>query len=186
MIRIPLYLEVAQWALLFALGALVVVLYRQLGRLLHHSDVDTLGPTVGERAMPFRYRRQPDGANSEFTPGDAQPALIAFVDPTCPACEELVGSLGTLAAAGVLAGIRVLLLMSDPPGYLRISAAFRDTSLEIGRPLTAAEVAGYRATGTPLLVAVDGTGVVRAAAIARTVSEVQLQAASIARESEAV
>lgn len=29
MMRIPEYLEVAQWALLFALGALVVVLYRQ-------------------------------------------------------------------------------------------------------------------------------------------------------------
>jgi hypothetical protein len=186
MIRIPLYLEVAQWAVLFALGALVVVLYRQLGRLLHHRDEGSPGPTVGDRAMPFRYRRQPDGDNGEFTPGDGLPALIAFVDPTCPACEQLVGSLGTLTEAGVLAGVRVLLLISDPPGYLSISAAFQDTSLEIGRPLTAAEVAGYRATGTPLLVAVDGTGIIRAAGIARTESEVQVQAASITRESEAV
>jgi hypothetical protein len=188
MMRIPEYLEVAQWALLFALGSLVVVLYRQLGRLLSHreSDPATPGPAVGDRATPIRYRRLPDGDAGELVPGQGQPALIAFVDPTCPACERLVSSLDTLTAAGELAGISVLLLISDPPGYLAISATFQDTTLEIGRPLAAAEVAGYRATATPLLVAVDGTGVIRAAGVASTVHEVQVQAASIARESEAV
>ena len=186
MMRIPLYLEVAQWALLFALGALVVVLYRQLGRLLSHErDPAAPGPAVGVKAAPIRYARLPEGDVGQLTPGDAQPALVAFVDPTCPACEQLVGSLGSLQAAGELPGIRVLLLISDPPGYLSISAAFQDTSLEIGRPLSAAEVAGYRATSTPLLVAVDGAGVVRAAGIASTLAAVQTQAASIARESEA-
>ena len=49
MMRIPEYLEVAQWALLFALGALVVVLYRQLGRLLSHErDPAAPGPAVGD------------------------------------------------------------------------------------------------------------------------------------------
>jgi hypothetical protein len=187
MMRIPEYLEIAQWALLFALGALVVVLYRQLGRLLSHErDPATPGPSVGDRAAPIRYRRLPDGDAGELAPGHGQPALIAFVDPTCPACERLVSSLGTLTAAGELAGISVLLLISDPPGYLSISATFQDTMLEIGRPLAAAEVAGYRATATPLLVAVDGDGVVRAAGVASAVQEVQAQAASIARESEAV
>ncbi len=186
MIRIPLYLEVAQWALLFALGALVVVLYRQLGRLLsHNQDPGALGPAVGDRAAPIRYRRLPDGNAGELAPGDGQPTLIAFVDPTCPACEELVSSLGTLREAGELAGIRVLLLISDPPNYLAISAAFQGTRLEVGRPLSTAEVAGYRASSTPLLVAVDGTGLVRAAGIASTVEAVQIQAASITRESEA-
>ncbi len=184
--RIPLYLEVAQWALLFALGALVVVLYRQLGRLLRHEPAQgEPGPAVGERAAPIRYRRLPDGDADQLMPGGGQPALIAFVDPTCPACEQLVSSLGSLHTAGDLAGIRVLLLISDPPGYLSISAAFQDTHLEIGRPLSAAEVSGYRATGTPLLVAVDGNGIVRAAGTASTMPAVQAQAASIIRESEA-
>jgi hypothetical protein len=62
---------------------------------------------------------------------------------------------------------------------------FRDTSLEVGRPLSAAEVADYHATGTPLLVAVDGAGVVRASGVASTTTAVQAQAASVARESEA-
>ena len=184
--RIPVYLEVAQWALLFGLGSLVVVLYRQLGRLLSHDPGPANpGPAVGTRAAPIRYARLPDGAAGQLAPGDGQPALIAFVDPTCPACEQLVGSLGALAATGELPGIRVLLLISDPPGYLSISAAFQDTSLEIGRPLAAAEVASYRATSTPLLVAVDGSGVVRAAGVASTLTEVQEHAAFIARESEA-
>jgi hypothetical protein len=184
--RIPLYLEVAQWALLFGLGSLVIVLYRQLGRLLSHDPGPASpGPAVGSKAAPIRYARLPARTVGQLTPGDGQPALVAFVDPTCPACEQLVGSLGALAAAGELPGIRVLLLISDPPGYLSISAAFQDTSLEIGRPLTAAEVTGYRATSTPLLVAVDGSGIVRAAGVSSTLPAVQAQAASIARESEA-
>ena len=55
MIRIPLYLEIAQWALLFGLGTLVLVLYRQLGRLLS---------TAGEPEPPGRpseLRRRPSG-----------------------------------------------------------------------------------------------------------------------------
>jgi hypothetical protein len=188
MMRIPEYLEVAQWALLLALGALVVVLYRQLGRLLSHTrDPDAPpGPAVGDKATAIRYRRLADGDAGELAPGHGQPTLIAFVDPTCPACERLVSSLDALTAAGELAGISVLLLISDPPGYLSISAAFKDTRLEVGRPLAAAEVAGYRATATPLLVAVDGAGIVRAAGTASTVPEVRVQAATIARESEAV
>jgi hypothetical protein len=186
MMRIPQYLEVAQWALLFGLGSLVVVLYRQLGRLLSHEPGPAdPGPAVGTRAAPIRYARLPDGVAMQLTPGDGQPALIAFVDPTCPACEQLVGSLGTLEAAHELPGIRILLLISDPPGYLKISAAFQDTSLATGRPLSRDDVAGYRASSTPLLVAVDGTGIVRAAGVVSTLTAVRAQAVSIARESEA-
>jgi hypothetical protein len=185
MMRIPIYLEIAQWALLVGLGFLLVVLYRQLGRLLSGSrDHPELGPPVGSQAAPIRYAVVPDGSHERLAPGDGQPALIAFVDPTCPACEQLVSSLGELQAAGELAGQRVLLLISDPPGYLGISAAFRTTSLPIGRPLSAAEVAGYRATGTPLLVAVDGGGTVRAAGVASKLPEVRSYARAIASERE--
>ena len=107
--RIPVYLEVAQWALLFGLGSLVVVLYRQLGRLLSHDPGPANpGPAVGTRAAPIRYARLPDGAAGQLAPGDGQPALIAFVDPTCPACEQLVGNLGALAATGELDGYHLL------------------------------------------------------------------------------
>jgi len=181
--RVPVYLEIAQWALLLGLGSLLVVLYRQLARLLGAKhDSAELGPPVGSEAAPIRYTLVPDGSHQQFAPGDGQPALIAFVDPTCPACEQLVESLGELRAAGELAGRRVLLLISDPPGYLGISAAFQATSLPIGRPLSTAEVAGYRATGTPLLVAVDGRGIVRAAGVASRLPEVRPYAEAISSE----
>ena len=180
--RVPLYLQIAQWALLLGLGCLVVVMYRQLGRLLGHPEqADQLGPPPGSVAPPFRYERLPAGTTGQLTPGDGLPALIAFVDPTCPACEQLVTSLGELAAEGSLHGARVLLLVSDPPGYLRISPAFQATTLEIGRPVSTAEVAAYRATGTPLLVAVDGAGVVRAAGVASRPAEVRVMAAALDR-----
>lgn len=186
MIRIPLYLEIAQWALLFGLGTLVLLLYRQLGRLLSTAgEPESPGPAVGTRAAPIRYSRIPGDSRGRLTPGDGQPALIAFVDPTCPSCEQLVANLSELHAGGELGRIRVLLLVSDPPGYLRISAAFQATSLETGRPLTAAEVSGYRVTGTPLLVAIDGAGVVRAVGVTSKLADIRAHAATIVKESEA-
>ncbi|MGO8961623.1 MAG: hypothetical protein ACLQFR_30260 [Streptosporangiaceae bacterium] len=180
--RVPVYLEIAQWALLFALGLLVVVLYRQLGRLMGNAaKTPDLGPAVGTMATPFRFQTLPDGMTAQFRPGGGQSSLVAFVDPTCPACEQLVTNLGQLAAGGELAGARVLLLISDPPSYLAISAAFRDTALQVGRPLSAQEVTRYRASGTPLLVSIDSEGVVRAAGVARLVPEIRSFAAAAAR-----
>ncbi len=178
--RVPLYLDLAQWALLLGLGGLVIVMYRQLGRLTQPRQSAELGPPPGSRAASFRYERVPGGNGRIFRPGAGQPALIAFVDPTCPACEQLVSSLTDLRAAGELAAFRILLLISDPPGYVGISAAFQATSLEIGRPVSAAEVASYRAAGTPLLVAVDGAGIVNAAGVASRPAEVRAFAAEIA------
>lgn len=163
MITIPLYLEIAQWALLGALGALVVVMFRQLGRLMTGSQRDRLGPAEGSRAAALTYTRTGDGSIARLTPGDGQPALLAFVDPTCPSCEELVGVLETMRAAGDLDGLRTLLLISDPPSYLRISEVFGSTQLEIGRPARREGLESYQVTATPLLVAVDGRGMVRAA-----------------------
>jgi|SRR5450755_23955 hypothetical protein len=179
--RIPLYLAVAQWALLLALGLLVGTAYRQLGRVLGRARQPAeLGPPVGSRPGRISYERisQSGGAVrsgpvQSFEPGGGEPALVAFVDPTCPACEELVTVLGAAWRTGELGGLRVLLLTSDPPSYLQISTAFRATSLEIGRPLDRGDLEPYRASATPLLVAIDGSGVVRAAGTAVRLAEVR-------------
>jgi hypothetical protein len=194
--RIPLYLAVAQWALLLALGVLVVTAYRQLGRVLGQAAVPAdLGPPVGSRPGPIAYQplsaiaaapasRAPaagpaagadlagpaglatleammaDAADAVrvFGPGQGQAALLAFVDPTCPACEQLVTALSAADEAGELAGLRTLLLVSDPPGYLQISPAFQATGLDLGRSLDPADLEPYRPSGTPLLVAIDADG----------------------------
>ena len=162
--RVPVYLIVAQWALLLALGMLLILVYRQLGRHFSLAKRDTnLGPAVGSGAAEFEYARVSDGSVRRFTPGDGTAALVAFVGPTCPACEQLVVALGDADAAGELAGARALLLISDPPSYLQISEPFRTTRLEIGRVLANATLETYRASATPLLVAIDGAGVVRSA-----------------------
>jgi hypothetical protein len=172
--KIPLYLAVAQWTLLFAFGLLLIVVYRQLGRMLHKADAAApVGPAVGAKAASLEYSRFADGTVQYLTPGDGQPTLLAFVEPTCPSCEQLVLALGTAEQAGELSGVRVLLLTSSPKSYLKVSEAFRATRLECGRILARATTEAYGAAATPLLVAIDGDGVVRAAAPAVQLAEVR-------------
>jgi hypothetical protein len=174
MVRIPLYLAVAQWALLGALGVFVFVLFRQLGQLTSGSgNAAGLGPPAGSLATPLTYLRPGEPELRRLRPGAGQPLLLAFVDPTCPSCEELVRVLGSLARAGETAGVRILLLVSDPVSYLAISPAFEATELEIGRPAEAAALDAYRVSATPLLVAVDGFGTVRVAGSAIRPAEVR-------------
>jgi len=164
MSAIPLYLAVAQWALLGALGVLVILMFRQLGQLLKgNAKAGELGPPVGSLAKPLNYQRPGETEVRTFAPGGDRPALVAFVDPTCPSCEELVLVLDAMRADGELAAVRVLLLISDPASYLRISEAFQVSELEIGRPADPSGLDAYRVSGTPLLVGVDGAGAVAAA-----------------------
>jgi len=183
--RIPLFLVIAQWALLLGLGLLVITAYRQLGRVLGQSrPAAGIGPEVGSRPGRISYQALSGqalsgqalsgqaGAELSFVPG-GRPAMLAFVDPTCPSCEELVTALGQARDAGELGDTRVLLLTADPPDYVQISAAFRATRLELGRLVDRDELEPYRATATPLLVALDGAGVVRAAGTVARLAEVR-------------
>ncbi len=165
---IPLYLAIAQWMLLLALGLLVFIMYRQLGHIFRGpTTAAEFGPAVGTGAASVEYTRVGDDTRHVFTAGDGQAALVAFVDPTCPACESLVGNLNTAADSGELDELRVLLLTWDPPAYVQISDSFRTTRLEIGRPVTPSAKDDYKVSATPLLVAIDTHGVVRAAGAVR-------------------
>lgn len=163
--KIPLFLAIAQWALLLALGLLVVAAYRQLGRVFAGKrPAGALGPVPGSNAQGFDYIRIRDNTTQVFRPADnARPTLLGFVDPTCPACEELVENLSAADGSGELSGVRTLLVMSDPPAYAEISPAFCSTTIEIGRPPTEAARDSYNASATPLLIAIDRAGMVRAA-----------------------
>jgi hypothetical protein len=173
--KVPLYLAVAQWTLLFAFGLLLIVVYRQLGRMLVKKDdaAAPLGPAVGSKAASLEYSRFADDTVQYVTPGDGQPTLLAFVEPTCPSCEKLVLTLGTAEHAGELNGLRTLLLTSSPKSYLKVSDAFRATRLDCGRILAQSTTQAYGAASTPLLVAIDRDGVVRAAAPAVQLAEVR-------------
>jgi len=169
---IPVYVAVAQWVLLLSLGMLVVLMFRQLGRQLAATEPAALGPAVGSRAAAIGYTR-PGGGEEYFRPGGGTAALLAFAEPTCPACEELVAALNTAGAEGDLGPVRPLLLTSEPLSYLQISGPFRDTSLPLGRVSDEAALRAYRVSATPLLVAIDGAGVVRAAGPAARPADVR-------------
>ena len=171
--KIPVFLAVAQWALLLSLGWLVVIMYRQLGRVFGGQKTSPdHGPPLGSNAAAIEYMRLGDDTPGYLTPG-RQPTLVAFVEPSCLSCDRLVAAMSAAHGAGELDGWQVLLLMSDPPKYLRVSEAFRSTRLEIGRVLTRVTVDDYHAMATPLLVAIDASGVVRAAGAAVEISEVR-------------
>jgi hypothetical protein len=71
-ITLPVWLVVSQWMLLFALGFLVIVMYRQLGFLLQLKDLGTEreGLPIGEKAPAFDYRlvNQNTDASIHFEP----------------------------------------------------------------------------------------------------------------------
>jgi hypothetical protein len=163
-VRIPEYVAIAQWALLLTLGVLVTLMFRHLGRQLGvaQSPPD-LGPAVGTPAAGFEYERLDSPAREFFEPTGERAALLAFADPTCPACEELVAALNQAHADGGLARVRPLILISEPASYLQISEPFRETPLPVGRLVTESTRHAYRVSATPLLVTIDGDGIVRAA-----------------------
>ena len=161
--RIPEYVAIAQWVLLLTLGLLVTLMFRQLGRQLGAAKAPpAVGPPAGTPAVGFEYVRLDTGTREFFDPAEGA-ALLVFADPTCPACEELVAGLNQAHADGGLAEIRPLILTAEPASYLQISAPFRETRLPLGRPVSDSIRRAYRVSATPLLVAVDGAGLVRAA-----------------------
>jgi hypothetical protein len=171
--RVPLYLAVAQWTVLFAFGLLVIIMYRQLWRVFSPSVPGQHGPEVSSKAESFEYRRISDGTLQYVTPGAGKALLLAFVNPTCLSCEKLVESMSAAHDLSELDDLRVLLLTSEPAKFLDISAPFRNTRLEIGLIATRATLSAYAVTATPLVVAVDSSGVVRAAGPAQEIAEVR-------------
>lgn len=169
---VPVYLELAQWALLLLLGLLVIIMFRQLGRLFNRESRPQRAALIGTKAPDFGYLRVGDNTELEFPAASGQPTLIAFVDPTCPSCEELVANMGEVVSAGELPGFRILLLIADPPSYLHISEVFKSTRLELGAMTSRETRAAFDAATTPLLVAIDPAGFIRGTDHARSRTEI--------------
>jgi hypothetical protein len=159
---VPVYVVVAQWLALASLGLLVIIMYRQLGRVFaRKTRPENLGPPLGSRAVEFDYRHLADDSIRSVRYEDAPGTLLAFVDPTCPACEELVENLGEAKATSELDGIRVLLATYEPPDYIHLSDAFSLTQHEIAWPTSDSVRSDYGVEATPLVIAIDARGIVR-------------------------
>ena len=141
---------VVQWILLVVLAVVVVALARQVGTLHLRLgprgalEVDDEGPALGEAVMPTTARAADGTTITLGGPGPVR--LIAFSSPTCSVCRELVPAIPAAAAAG-----------RAVPQVIHDPAAERD----------------WDVPGTPFLVVLDETGVVRAKGTVNNLEQVE-------------
>lgn len=163
----PLWLVVSQWVLLFALAALVVVMYRQLGYLLEIQKVgaEDEGLPLGALAPRFDYvlARQSTERASHFDPTGVT-SLLLFADPNCVSCRDALSALESLAPK-LQQTMRVLVVTSADPSLVSAVDPFKNSPLDIGCVDSDIPVRVYRTQVTPFAYVVDAEGKVRAKGI---------------------
>jgi hypothetical protein len=162
-ITLPLWLVVSQWTLLFALGFLIIVMYRQVAFLQRLKDggSEREGLPVGEKAPAFDYMPvNRKSASSRFDPKGTW-SLLVFADPTCVSCqgallalEQMVPKLGQT--------MRVLVATSADPAQISAVDAFRTASVDISRVPGDVPSRLYQTTITPFGYVIDPEGKIRA------------------------
>lgn len=166
-ITLPLWLVVSQWTLLFALGFLIIVMYRQVAFLqrLKDGDSEREGLPVGEKAPPFDYMpANQRTASTRFDPKGAW-SLLVFADPTCVSCQGALLALEHMAPK-LRQTMRVLVATSADPAQINAVDAFRTASVTVSR--VPGDVASrlYQTTVTPFGYVIDPEGKIRAKGIA--------------------
>jgi hypothetical protein len=163
-ITLPLWLVISQWTLLFALGFLIIVMYRQVAYLQQLKDVgsEREGLPVGEKAPAFDYIPV-NGSTS--APGRFEPrgrwSLLVFADPTCASCQGTLLALErTVPKLGQT--VRVLVATTAEPAQLDAVDAFRTASVDISRVNRDVPSRLYRTAVTPFGYLIDPEGKIRA------------------------
>ena len=162
-ITLPLWLVVSQWTLLFALGFLIIVMYRQVAFLQRLKDggSEREGLPVGEKAPAFDYMPvNSKSVSSRFDPKGTW-SLLVFADPTCVSCqgallalERMVPKLGQT--------MRVLVATNADPAQISAVDAFRTASVDISRVPGDVPSKLYQTTITPFGYVIDPEGKIRA------------------------
>jgi hypothetical protein len=159
---LPIALVVTQWVMLFALVALVVMMYRQLAHLLEIGSRahDAGGLADGDPAPSFGYRRPGEPGTHHFT-GGGSPALLLFTDPRCGACEQALESVEALTRGNRVPDLRVLVVTDADDVAVTANEGLSRTRLDVAVVDNHVVTRDYRVAGTPLLVGIDAAGVVR-------------------------
>ena len=144
------------WALVVALGLVVLALLRQIGvlhlRLSPTGALDTgEGPELGE----------PVPALAAIA---GREAVVLFGSETCGICADLLPAAGALARAEP--GLSVAVVSSSP----RFTAAVPAPAVGLA---DAATMASWRVRSTPFAVHVDAGGVARAKGIVNTLEHLE-------------
>jgi methylamine dehydrogenase accessory protein MauD len=162
---------VVLWFLVIGLSVVVVALARQVGTLHLRLgprgalELDDEGPPLGEAPAPIDATDVNGEPISIGGPGEAQ--MMLFVSPTCRSCAEVLPSLSVVASAGAMTPI--VLTDADSDGARSI-AARRINARVVSSP-EAARV--YDVPGTPYVVVLDRTGVVRAKGTANNLEQME-------------
>lgn len=161
MISLSLNVVVAQWVLLFALGLLVIVMYRQLAYLLDLRAGQPNGLSVGSLAPDFDYVLPRTAELRRFTTTDHW-SLIMFANPICTTCARALASLERVISTGRLDSVQTLVVSVAGP----IDEVQNDL-------LSATEHVGivehdvvhrlYKTEKTPFFYTVDPAGIIRGA-----------------------
>lgn len=166
-ISLPLWVVVSQWTLLFVLGCLVIVAYRQLGYMLHLKDMGSErdGLPIGEHAPVFAYTpvHQSGSSPRHFDP-KGRWSLLLFADPGCVSCQGALRALERLAPE-VAQTMQMLVVTSADPALITAVEEFRTASVAIGRIDRDVPFHLYCTHATPFAYVIDSEGVIQATGI---------------------
>lgn len=183
MLQIPYYLAILQWCLLALLGALVVLMYRQLAMYLevHGGPRPTHGPAAGTPLTGLGWTTS-EGSQQTFDPG-GRPTLLLIADPTCESCNQALEALEGLRTDDLIKQVRLLILTKEPHVFVAASPTFRNSSYTIGHiePRTADRLDAHM---TPLAISVGADGRVRTSGPAWTADQLRLYCARAISEIE--
>jgi len=174
-IALPLWLIISQWTLLFALGFLVIIMYRQVGFLQQLKDQgsEREGLPLGEKAPAFDYTPVKGSVNAaaRFEPAGKW-SLLVFADPACVTCQNTLLALERMSPK-LARTMRVLVATTAEPAQIGAVDAFRTAPVEIGRVSSDVLSRLYHTGVTPFGHVIDPEGKVRARGIATDESSIR-------------
>lgn len=153
------------WAVVIALGIVVVALARQIGILFERvapmgALMTDSGPKIGEASPKFALQSLGSGKPVSIGAQTGRSLLIFFLSPTCPVCKKLLPVLKSAQKAEK--GWLDIVLASD--GDAPKHEDFVTSHKLDGFPYVLSSDLGmaYRVSRLPYGVVLDGEGTVRA------------------------
>lgn len=153
------------WAVVIALGIVVVALARQIGILFERvapmgALMTDAGPKIGEASPKFALQAVSSGKPVSIGAQTGRSLLIFFLSPTCPVCKKLLPVLKSAQKAEK--GWLDIVLASD--GDAPKHEAFITSHKLDQFPYVLSSDLGmaYRVSRLPYGVVLDGDGTVRA------------------------
>lgn len=125
------------------------------------SPSNRIGTAVGDTAPDFQLAGL-DGAQLKLADLHGQPAVLIFWTAWCPVCKEEAPHFNALAATYEPQGVRVVgINIQDSPA--RTEGGVKDFGIQyrIVRDPDASVTRRYRVAGTPTIIFLDRSGVVR-------------------------